>query len=89
MEIMDLIAKADQLDHVVRNSVLSEAVEKELRKIEMYCRKTYLMLKHVEILMDTTNDVDGNEFLTDLNTALIRDQKYIKARDSLGDYKIG
>ena len=81
----ELIAHSNRINEMIKNQDWDDATEKELRKIEMYCRKTYLMLAHLELLTDETQV----KFLESLNVALVRDQKYVKARDSLGDYSIG
>ena len=59
---------------------------KELKKIEMYCRKTYIMLVHTDKLIE--NDHSEETFLKDMTAALVRDQKYVKSRDSLDTYEI-
>ena len=58
MELSELIAYSNRIDEMVRNNNWTEATEKELRKIEMYCRKTYLMLTH----LDTLDSEKQNEF---------------------------
>ena len=91
MELNELIVRANGINAFANNENWSEATRKEMKKIEMYCRKTYLMLKHVDLLVsnDEEEGLDENEFLSELSEALVRDQKYVKARDSLGDYTIG
>ena len=59
---------------------------KELKKIEMYCRKTYIMLVHADKLIE--DDHSEETFLKDRTAALVRDQKYVKSRDSLDTYEI-
>ncbi len=86
MELNNLIDEANDIcDMVATDCIYTDATCKELKKIEMYCRKTYLMLRHVEMLR---TDLDEDEFLTKLHAALVRDQKYVKVRDSMDSYNI-
>ena len=61
-------------------------VYKELKKVEMYCRKTYIMLVHTEMLANEEHDDDS--YLKGQLAALIRDQKYVKTRDNLDTYEL-
>ena len=87
MEIAGLITEANGINNFIRSTDMDEVMIKELRKMEMYCRKTYLMLTHLSEYQKQ-DAIDSAAFLTNLNIALVRDQKYIKARDSLEDYEI-
>ena len=86
LEISNLIDQAENINEYTTLNEHSNAVNKELKKIEMYCRKTYLMLKHFDILLSDRYTED--EFINKLTAALIRDQKYVKIRDSLDEYSI-
>ena len=86
MDLNDLINKANDINELCTQQLYSEPVEKEIKKIEMYVRKTYIMLREYEAFLE--EDIDPDKFLTDLNARLIRDQKYVKARDSLDTYCI-
>jgi uncharacterized protein (DUF924 family) len=83
---MNLIDNANDIDQMVRMGNYTDVTNKELKKIEMYCRKTYLMLRHAEKLAEQDHSEDT--FMTDLNAALIRDQRYVKVRDNMDDYDI-
>jgi len=87
MELKELITKANVMNQLSEDELYSDPVRKEFKKIEMYCRKTYLMLVHTQTFL-AEDEITENDFLEGLGVALVRDQKYIKARDSLGDYQI-
>ena len=83
---MDLIDLANDVCDVAENYSRDSLTHKELKKIEMYCRKTFLMIRHFQKLKE--HDHTEETFMKDLNAALIRDQKYVKARDNLESYEI-
>ena len=84
MDLSELINKANDINQLTIDNNLSDVMEKEIKKIEMYVRKTYIMLREYETY--TEEGTDDDEFLTRLNVRLVRDQKYVKARDSLDTY---
>lgn len=84
---MDLIDTAAEVGREALKYAVDSPTYKELKKIEMYIRKTYIMIRHANKLAE--DDHSEETFLTDLNAALIRDQRYVKARDSLDSYSIG
>lgn len=63
-----------------------EVTDKELKKIELYCRKTFLMIRHTHKLMEGDHEVES--FMKDLSKALVRDYNYVKTRDNMDDYVI-
>lgn len=82
----ELIDKANHINQSLEALGCSEQIVKEVKKVEMYVRKTYLMLKFTDDLID--NKLTEDEYITMMNAALVRDQKYVKARDSLDTYSI-
>ena len=84
---IDLIDKANDINQAVATDCsYSDVTIKELKKIEMYFRKAYLMHRHVQKLFEEDHSEDS--FMTDLSAALVRDQKYVKQRDSMDTYDI-
>ena len=64
----------------------SPTMRAELCKVEQTIRKAYIQSRWICKYLD--GDLDEAEYLANLNGALIRDGKYIKARDNLGAYDI-
>ena len=81
-----LIDAANDIREMANCYEESSPVYKELKKVEMYCRKTYIMLVHTQKLADDEHTEDS--YLKDQLAALIRDQKYVKTRDNLDTYEL-
>jgi hypothetical protein len=92
---LNLINMANEINDYV-NGYSSQHTElgiKELKKFEMYIRKSFIMYrvftdvqagKYVD---DTGHTVDEN-WLKKVNATLVRDFRYIKQRDGIDTYEI-
>jgi len=83
----DLIDLANEMDeYCKRNTHLDEDYIKEIKKYEMYMRKAFIMQRGFVALRH--NDMTPDEMIRTTTAALIRDQKYVKQRDSMDAYQI-
>ena len=66
-----------------------EIAVKELKKMEMYMRKAYIMYRQFDMLRDEGVSADDpTAWVRKMNGSLVRDQRYIKMRDGLDEYEI-
>lgn len=82
----DILVLASQAKEEAEKYDFSSPAHKELKKLEMYFRKSYIMAKHLRKLSEDDHSVET--FLRDLNAALIKDQRFVKMRDGLEEYEI-
>lgn len=84
MDLSELLEKANQVNQLTVDNNLSEVMEKEIKKIEMYIRKTYIMIREYDVYVE--EGIDDDTFLTAMHKRLVRDQQYVKQRDNLDSY---
>ena len=83
---MDLINEANDLNFWITEHNPPDEVRKELKKCEMYMRKAYIMHKWAREYSST--ELTGEQYIKEVNKALVRDYKYVQVRDNMDAYEI-
>lgn len=87
----DLVLMANEINEYVQEFQYahSEVGVKELKKMEMYLRKAFIMYRAFTEIRDPDLPTPADDvWLNAMHNALIKDQRYVKMRDGLDDYKI-
>ena len=84
---MDLIDEANDLNEWINNNSIPDDVKKELKKAEMYMRKAYIMHKWA-LRFFNEEETSGEEYIKEVNKALVRDYKYVQVRDNMASYEV-
>jgi hypothetical protein len=95
LQQLDLINMANEINDYV-NGYSSQHTEmgiKELKKFEMYIRKSFIMYRvftdvKAGIYNDSEEEVIDEQWLKKVNATLVRDFRYIKQRDGIDTYEI-